>query len=71
MKVFPEYEADFAKKKSGQKEKVDFALILEGVPIIFIEVKALDIPLDVHEGQLSRYFNATTSVSLAILTGYS
>jgi len=66
--VCPEYNADFAIKKLGQKEKVDLAVLLEDVPRIYIEVKAVDVALNGHEGQLARYFNATPSVSLAILT---
>ncbi|MBI5083093.1 MAG: type I restriction enzyme HsdR N-terminal domain-containing protein [Acidobacteria bacterium] len=66
--VCPEYEADFATKKYGQKEKVDLAIFIENVPRIYMEVKTVDAVLDGHEGQLARYFNATTSVSLAILT---
>lgn len=66
--VCPEYEADFAIKKSGQKEKVDIALLSGNLPRIYIEVKQIDFSLDGHEGQLSRYFNATQSVTLAILT---
>jgi hypothetical protein len=66
--VCPEYEADFAIRKYGQKEKVDLALFLQDVPRIYVEVKSVDEPLDGHEGQLSRYFNATPTVSLAVLT---
>jgi hypothetical protein len=50
--VCPEYEADFATKKAGQKEKVDMAIILGGLPRIYFEVKAADTPLDGHHGQL-------------------
>jgi hypothetical protein len=66
--VCPEYEADFAIKKAGQKEKVDIAIILSEIPRIYIEVKPIEEPLDKNEGQLARYFNATTSVTLGILT---
>lgn len=66
--VCPEYQADFATKKLGQKEKVDLAILLDGVARIYIEVKSADMVLDGHQGQLARYFNATPSVSLAILT---
>jgi predicted type IV restriction endonuclease len=66
--VCPEYDADFAMKKAGQKEKVDFAIMIGGVPRIYFEVKAADTPLDGHSGQLARYFNSTQTVSLAILT---
>lgn len=66
--VCPEYEADFAIKKQGQKEKVDLAVLLQDAPRIYFEVKAIDVVLDGHEGQLARYFNSTKTVSLAILT---
>ncbi len=66
--VCPEYEADFSIKKQGQKEKVDFAVLIDNTPRIYIEVKAVDVSLDGHEGQIARYFNATPSVSLAALT---
>ena len=66
--VCPEYDADFAIKKMGQKEKVDIAIMKDGKPAIFIEVKSADIKLDGHQGQLARYYNFDTAVSLAILT---
>lgn len=66
--VCPEYEADVAVKKGGQKEKVDYAILLGGEPRIFIEVKSAGEPLDGHQGQLKRYFMSTSSVSLGILT---
>lgn len=66
--VTPEYVADFAVKKQGQFEKVDYALFLEGSPIAFIECKAVGAALEDHDGQLSRYFNATPSVRLAFIT---
>lgn len=48
--VCPEYEADFAIKKNGQKEKVDIAILKDNVPQIFVEVKSIDVNLDGHEG---------------------
>lgn len=66
--VCPEYDADFAIKKLGQKEKVDLAVFLGGIPRIYMEVKSAGTVLDGHQGQLARYFNATSTVSLAILT---
>lgn len=66
--VCPEYDADFAIKKAGQKEKVDIAIFQNGVPRIYIETKSVDDTLDGHEGQLCRYFNATRSVTLGILS---
>lgn len=66
--VCPEFESDTAVKKAGQKEKVDLAIILNGQPVVFIEVKPLGEPLSGHHGQLKRYFNSTTSVVLGVLT---
>ena len=66
--VCPEYEADVAIKKNGQKEKVDYAIVLGDKPRIFIEVKAAGEPLEGHQGQLRRYFMSSQSVSLGILT---
>lgn len=66
--VCPEFEGDFAIKKAGQKEKVDLAILLDGAPRVFIEVKSVEVDLDGHEGQLARYFNAVPSVSLGVLT---
>jgi Uncharacterized conserved protein len=66
--VCPEYEADFAIKKAGQKEKVDIAVFRDESPIIYIETKSSDCALDGHQGQLARYFNATQTVVLGILT---
>ena len=56
--VCPEYDADFAIKKAGQKEKVDVAIFLLLLARIYIEIKSIDEILDGHEGQLARYFNA-------------
>lgn len=66
--VCPEYEADFAIKKNGQKEKVDIAVLKADIPNIFIEIKSVDTVLEGHEGQLARYYNAIPSVTLGILT---
>lgn len=67
--IRPEYVADFAKKKSnGQFEKIDYALYVKGAPAIFVECKPLDAKPEDHEGQLARYFNATPSVKVAVIT---
>ena len=66
--VCPEYSADFAQKKKGQPEKVDYALLFDGEPRIYIEAKTVDEALTGHAGHLARYFNATPTVRLAILT---
>jgi predicted type IV restriction endonuclease len=67
--VEPEYVADFAKRRSsGPSEKVDYAIRRNGAPVIFVECKAVDCDPNNHSGQLARYFNATPSVPIAILT---
>ena len=38
--VIPEYIADFAIKKAGQFEKVDYALAINGSIVMFVEAKA-------------------------------
>jgi len=65
LEVRPEYSADFGNKKG---EKVDYALFKDNQPIIFIEAKSVNENLNNHDAQLSRYFNSTTNVKLAILT---
>ena len=64
----PEYVADFAKKRGGVLEKVDYALHLKGQPALFIECKAADATPEDHDGQLARYFNATPSVRIGVVT---
>lgn len=67
--VLPEYVADFAKKRpGGPLEKVDYAIHLGGVPVMFLECKSVDADPAVHNGQLGRYFNATPSVKVAVVT---
>lgn len=69
MEVQPEYVADFVKKRSGgPAEKVDYAIHLNGNPVMYVECKAADVELHTHSGQLSRYFNATPSVKVGVLT---
>ncbi len=68
VEVRPEYGADFGMKKG---EKVDYALFKDNDPIMFIEAKSVNENLNNHDAQLSRYFNSTTNVKLAILTNGS
>ena len=62
--VIPEFTADIGKKKG---EKVDYAIIQEGKPLILIEVKTHTENLDNHDKQLERYFTVTES-KFGILT---
>jgi hypothetical protein len=67
--IRPEYISDFAKKKSnGQFEKIDYALYVKGELGIFVECKPIGAKPEDHDGQLSRYFNATQSVRVGVLT---
>ncbi|AIC96113.1 type I restriction endonuclease [Shouchella lehensis] len=60
----PEFIADVGIKKG---EKVDFAIMSEGKPLILIEAKSITEALQNHDSQLFRYFG-TTSAKFAILT---
>ena len=63
--VVPEFTADVGIKKG---EKVDYAIIRDGKPIMLIEAKYAGEVLDVSkESQLMRYFNATPA-KIGILT---
>ncbi|KZE97710.1 hypothetical protein AVP43_00332 [Geobacillus stearothermophilus] len=49
----PEFTADVGIKKG---EKVDYAIMIDGKPVILIEAKAANQKLDKHDSQLFRYF---------------
>ncbi|AHJ27527.1 type I restriction endonuclease [Nodularia spumigena CS-584] len=66
--VIPEYIADFAIKKAGQFEKVDYALAINGSIVMFVEAKACGEKAEAHDGQLSRYFNGLLTTKVAIVT---
>lgn len=60
----PEYTADVGIKKG---EKVDYAVIINGEPVILIECKSCTDTLDKHSSQLFRYFG-TSRAKFGILT---
>ena len=66
--VMPEYVADFATKKAGQFEKVDYALAINGTKVMLVEAKARGQKAEAHDGQLSRYFNGLLTTKVAIVT---
>ncbi|GGJ23845.1 type I restriction endonuclease [Deinococcus roseus] len=66
--VRPEYAADFATKKRGQFEKVDYAICINGEVSMLIEAKAHNQKTEIYSGQLARYFNSTTTARVAIVT---
>ena len=58
MEVIPEFTADIGIKKG---EKVDYAILQDGDPVVLIECKNWKENLDAHSSQLHRYFHATTA----------
>jgi predicted type IV restriction endonuclease len=62
--VNPEFVADIGIKKG---EKVDYAIMREGAPILLIECKHHQEKLDPHNSQLFRYYH-TTNAKFALLT---
>ncbi|MBM7578205.1 type I restriction endonuclease [Jeotgalibacillus terrae] len=60
----PEFIADVGIKKG---EKVDYAIMNDGHPVILIEAKSVSEKLSKHDSQLFRYFG-TTAAKFAILT---
>ncbi|MGL1862805.1 MAG: type I restriction endonuclease [Pseudodesulfovibrio sp.] len=66
QEVFPEYTADIGTKKG---EKVDYAIMKEGDPIMLIECKTCNSNLtQCNATQLQRYFQATPSARIGVLT---
>src|SRR4051812_21808372 len=64
LEVVPEFIADIGIKKG---EKVDYAIMKDGHPIILVECKHWSADLDPHNSQLFRYFH-TTAAKFGILT---
>lgn len=63
--VYPEHLADF---DPASQNKVDFAILRDGRPVIAVECKQAGADLFDARGQLRRYFNALPEVKLGILT---
>jgi len=64
FEVNPEFIADIGIKKG---EKVDYAIMKDGQPMILIECKHHKEKLDPHQSQLFRYFH-TTKAKFSLLT---
>ncbi len=58
IEVVPEYVTDVGTKKG---EKIDYAIFRDGNPIILVECKHWAQNLDLHDGQLLRYFHVSKS----------
>ena len=63
--VYSQYLAVPGDTRTG---KVDLALLQNGNPIIFVEGKKLNEPLDHHYHQIRRYFDSCREVDFVILT---
>lgn len=63
--VQPEYAADF---RDSLCDRVDYAIMCDGVPVIAVECKKVGTDLTANRGQLRAYFTALQSVRLGILT---
>lgn len=64
MEFVPEYVTDVGIKKG---EKVDYAIMFDGVPTIIVEAKSVTENLSKHGSQLFRYFGVSEA-KFAILT---
>ena len=64
MKVMPEFICDIGTKKG---EKIDYAILKDGKPIILIECKHWEQNLTLHDNQLLRYFQVS-NVKFGVLT---
>ena len=56
LEVIPEMDCDLVKKKG---EKIDYAIMKDGAPIILIECKHWQQDLSLHDTQLKKYFVAS------------
>ena len=63
--VFPKHHADFSEK---YQNKVDYAILHNGAPVIALESKRVGAAMKDDRGQLRSYFNACPTVKLGILT---
>jgi Uncharacterized conserved protein len=64
LEIMPEYTCDIGTKKG---EKIDYAVIKDGEPIILIECKHWKENLILHDNQLLRYFHVSKA-KFGILT---
>jgi hypothetical protein len=64
LEVVPEFICDIGIKKG---EKIDYAIFRDGSPIILVECKHWKQKLDIHDGQLLRYFHVSKA-KFSILT---
>lgn len=58
LEVVPELDCDLIKKKG---DKIDYAIMKDGAPILLIECKHIDQDLNLHDTQLQKYFVASNA----------
>lgn len=58
LEVVPELDCDLVKKKG---EKIDYAIMKDGLPILLIECKHWNQDLNLHNTQLQKYFVASNA----------
>ncbi len=58
LEVTPEFICDIGTKKG---EKIDYAIMSDGEPILLIECKHWNQPLTLHDNQLLRYFHVSNA----------
>ena len=63
--VIPEADASFSDKF---KNRVDYAICKESVPVIAVEAKKVGSLTEANRGELKGYYNAVPTVKLGILT---
>jgi predicted type IV restriction endonuclease len=63
--VYPEHHADFSDK---YKNRVDYAILRGGEPVVAVECKTCGYPIADDRGQLRSYFNAAKTIKLGVLT---
>ena len=66
LEVLPEMTCDIGTKKG---EKIDYAIMKDGDPIILIECKHWEQDLNLHDNQLIRYFNVSAAKFGVITNG--
>jgi len=64
IEVVPEFVSDIGTKKG---EKIDYAIMKDGQPVILVECKHWNQNLNLHDGQLLRYFHVSKA-KFGILT---
>ncbi|NBC33651.1 MAG: hypothetical protein GVY13_13335 [Alphaproteobacteria bacterium] len=65
FEVSPEHPADFGEK---WRNRVDYVIIKDGVPVACIECKKVGDELKDERGQLRGYFNAVRTIKLGVMT---